>query len=123
MSIVQMTRRVPARRVVGEEGEFSRVIDAEAVRAAAGHVVEADLARLLGDGDVEDVEAGPGVPLAGEPLRVDVEEVGVHGAKLVHVDAGRGAEFEDLLGRPGSRTSWTVKPSAPWNEEPPTAPT
>src|ERR1700685_2308138 len=52
---------VPARRVVGEEGELLLVVDAEPVRPAAGRVVEADFARLVGLADVEDEKPGAGI--------------------------------------------------------------
>ena len=41
---VQMTRLFQPSRVVRQERELALVVDAEAVRAAARHVVEADLA-------------------------------------------------------------------------------
>ena len=90
---------VPARRVVRQEGEAALVVDAEAVRAAAGRVVEGDLARLVGLADVEDEQPGAGVLalVADQPLGIDVEMMVADDAHLVAMHAGRGAELVDLL--------------------------
>src|SRR4029079_7292025 len=52
---------LPALRGVRQERELALVVDAEAMRAVAGQVVEADLFRLAALGDVENKKAGPGV--------------------------------------------------------------
>ena len=49
---------VPSRRAHWQEGEIAFVVDAEAVRAASRHVVEADRLRLAALRDVEDEQAG-----------------------------------------------------------------
>ena len=93
---------VPARRVVRQERELALVIDAEAVRAGAGRVVEADLFRLAALRDVEDEQAGAGVAagLAAEPLGVHVENIAVDHAELVRMHAGRRLHLGDLLRLP-----------------------
>ena len=98
MSMVQMTRLSQPSRIVGEEGELPRAVDAEAVRPAARHVDEADLARRLRPADVEDEEAGAGIaPLvAGKPLRIHVEQVVGRDAQLVAMHARRRLELGDL---------------------------
>src|ERR1051325_8800868 len=58
---------LPSLRGVRQERELALVVDAEAVRAIAGRVVEADLLRLAAFGDVEDEQAGAGVPAGFAP--------------------------------------------------------
>src|SRR5262249_8673289 len=91
---------VPALGVVGKERELPRIVDAEAVRAAAGHVVEADLARRRRLADVENVEAGARVSarFARQPFGVHVKNIFADDAQLVHVHAGRRAKLGDLAG-------------------------
>ena len=90
---------VPARRVVGHEGKPALEIDAEAVGTGARHVVEADRLRCRRRRDVEDEEAGARVLalVAGEPLRIHVEQIVADDAQLVTMDAGRRAEFADFF--------------------------
>ena len=99
MSSVQITRLFQPSASFGQEGELALVVDAEAVRAGARRVVEADLLRRIGLADVEDVEAGAGVAalVAGEPLRIDVEDVVADDAQLVAMHAGRRLELPHLL--------------------------
>ena len=75
------------------------MVDAETVRAAARHVVEADLFRLARVLDVEDVEAAAAILalVAGEFLRVHIEQVVADTAELVAVHAGRRAKLGDLV--------------------------
>src|SRR5262249_47570181 len=75
--------------------ELARVVDAEAVRPAARHVTEADLARRIRLADVENVEAGARVlaRFARQPLGIHIENVLADDAQLVHVHAGRRAEL------------------------------
>jgi len=89
---------VPARRVVGQKRELALQIDAEAVRAGARHVVEADRLRRRRLRNVEDEEAGAGVLafVAGKPLRIHIEQIVADDAQLVAMHAGRGAKFADL---------------------------
>src|SRR5262249_28677369 len=91
---------VPARRVVRQERERALVIDAEAVRAGARRVVEADLLGLIGLADVEDEEAGACVAaaVAGKALGIDPQDVVADHAQLVAMHAGWRAEFKNLLG-------------------------
>ena len=89
----------PARRVVRHEGELALEIDAEAVRAGARHVVEADRLRRRRRRDVEDEKAGARVLalVAGEPLRIHVKQIVADDAQLVAMNARRRAEFADLV--------------------------
>src|ERR1700693_5846703 len=88
---------VPARRVVRQEREAALVVDAEAMRAAAGRVVEGDLARLVGLADVEDEKAGAGVLalVADQALGIHVEMMIADHAHLVAMDALWSAELVD----------------------------
>src|SRR5262245_10228353 len=88
----------PALGIVGQEGELACIVDAEAMRARAGRVVETDFLRCLGPADVEDVEAGTGIAalIAGQALRVDVQNVVADRAQLVTVHAGRRLELPHL---------------------------
>src|SRR5215831_7639050 len=90
---------VPSGRVIGQEGKAALVVDAEAMRAAAGRVEEADFARLVGLADVEDEEAGAGVLafVAGQPFGVHVEMMVADDAHFVTMDAGWGAELVDFF--------------------------
>ena len=89
---------VPAFGVVRHQGDLAIEIHAEAVRAAARHVIETQLARLRGVADIENVKArsrrSPG--FVREPLRIDVQDVFAGIAELVHMHAGRRLEFEHL---------------------------
>src|ERR1051326_194707 len=89
---------VPTLGVVREERELARVVDPEAVRAAAGHVVKTDLARLGRLADIEDVESGTRVAprFARQPLGIHIKNVLADDAQLVHVHARRRAELADL---------------------------
>jgi hypothetical protein len=73
------------------------------VRPAAGRVVEADFARLVGLADVEDEQPGAGVLalVADQAFGIDVEMVVADDADLVAMHAGRGEELEHLLGLRG----------------------
>jgi hypothetical protein len=93
MSRVQITRLF----------ELPLAVDAEAMRAAARHVVEAHLSRLCRRADVEDEEPGARV-LAGialEPFRIDVQQIVADQPQLVHVHARRRFVLPDLPGPGG----------------------
>ena len=115
MSSVQITRLFQPGASLGMKASAALEIDAEAMRAGARHVVEADRLRRRRRRDVEDEKAGARVLalVAGEPLRIHVEQIVADDAQLVAMHAGRRAEFADLLRLRGSRTSCTVKPSGP----------
>src|SRR4029079_13827994 len=89
-------------RGVRQERKLALVVDAEAMRAIAGGVVEADLLRLAAFGDVDEThDGGGGWPgLAAEPLGVDVEDVAVDDAELVRMHAGRRLHLGDLARLP-----------------------
>ncbi len=90
---------VPARRIVGHECEPALEIDPEAMRAGAGHVVEADRLRRRRLRNIENEKAGARILafVAGEPLRVHVEQIVADDAQLMAMHAGRRAEFADLV--------------------------
>ncbi len=94
---------VPALGIVGQKCQLSLIVDAEAMRAAARHVVEADLARLGRGADVEDEQAGAGV-LAGSPFsrsELTYSKSSPTSAQLVHVHARRRLALPDLAGPGG----------------------
>src|SRR5262245_66674682 len=51
----------PALGIVGQEGELACIVDAEAMRARAGRVVETYFLRRPGPSDAEDIQAGNGI--------------------------------------------------------------
>src|SRR5262252_459657 len=90
---------VPAIRIVGQESERAPIVDTEAMRSAARHVVEADLLRRIRLGDVEDIEPGACIHalLARQAFGIDVKNVISDNTQLVTVNTGGRAEFVDFL--------------------------
>jgi hypothetical protein len=90
---------VPARRIAGQQREVALMVDAETVRAAARHVVKADLPGLARVFDVENVKAATAVFafVACELLGIHIEKVVADEAQLVTVHALRCAKLGDLV--------------------------
>ena len=90
---------IPARRIIREEAELELVVDAEPVRAAAGHIEKAHLPSVRRRSDVEDIKSAarafPG--FTRERLGVHVEEIVADHPQFMHLDFRRRLELEDLL--------------------------
>ena len=99
MSSVQITRLSQPGASFGMKASPRSKIDAETVRAGSRHIVEADRLGRRRCRNVENEKAGAGVLalVAGEPFRIHVEQIVADNAQLVAMDAGRRAEFADLL--------------------------
>ena len=99
MSSVQITRLSQPGASLGMNASPRSQIDAEAMRSGTRHVVKPDRLRRGRRRHVEDEKSRARVLalVAGEPLRIHVEQIVADDAQLVAMNAGRRAEFADLL--------------------------
>ena len=90
---------VPALGVARQQREIAFAVDTETVRAAARHVVEADLPGLLRILHIENVQAAAAILafVAGKLFGIDVEQIVADETQLMAVHARRRAEFSDLV--------------------------